>query len=328
MGALYKGRNSPFWHYKFVLNGVRKDISTKCCNRRDAEHFVKLLEAKQNEKVLFNIKVSPFLSIGLKHYLNVRKLKKTSESSYKNAVEHFITAAGEKRIDEYTIFDYEKLLRYLEKNDFAEASKGIITRNVFAIFNYFVKNEYIRKNPITAIRIKEKPKPIDEQDLEKIEKYFAENDPAFHRIIKFALLTGFRRSTICAPMSIDMRRKLIQARNVKANRDFVIPIYKALETFFVECGFQEYFVGRFTNLNESTISHKFGSGIKKLLEEKEIDKHYKFHHLRHTAATGFGKIGLDIKAIKDILDHTDIRTSENYIKTDFEYLRSKLDGKN
>ncbi|HOI30874.1 MAG TPA: tyrosine-type recombinase/integrase [Melioribacteraceae bacterium] len=328
MGTLYKGRNSPYWHYKFVLDGVRKDISTKCRNRRDAEHFVKLIEAKQNEKVIFNIKVSPPLSIGLKHYLSVRSLKKSSESSYKNAVEHFITAAGEKRIDEYTIFDYEALIRYLEKNDFAEASKGIITRNVFAVFNYFVKNEYIRKNPITAIRIKEKPKPIDEMDLIEIRKYFAENDPLFYRIIEFALLTGFRRSTICAPMSIDMPRRLIQARNVKADRDFVIPIYKALEEFLLGCGYKEYFVGRFTKLNESTISHKFGYGITKLTEEKRISKHYKFHHLRHTAATEFGKAGLDIKSIKDILDHTDIRTSENYIKTNFEYLRSKLDGKN
>lgn len=328
MGTLYKGRNSPYWHYKYVLDGVRKDISTKCRNRRDAEHFVKLLEAKQNEKVIFNIKVSPPLSIGLKHYLSVRSLKKSSESSYKNAVEHFITAAGEKRIDEYTIFDYEALIHYLEKNDFAEASKGIITRNVFAVFNYFVKNEYIRKNPITAIRIKEKPKPIDELDLKEIRKYFAENDPLFYRIIEFALLTGFRRSTICAPMSIDMPRRLIQARNVKADRDFVIPIYKALEEFLVGCGYKEYFVGRFTKLNESTISHKFGYGITKLTEEKRISKHYKFHHLRHTAATEFGKAGLDIKSIKDILDHTDIRTSENYIKTNFEYLRSKLDGKN
>ena len=328
MGTLYKGRNSPFWHYKFVLNGLRKDISTKCRNRRDAEHFVKILEAKQTEKVLYNIKVSPPLSLGLKHYLNVRKLKKSSEHSYKNAIEHFITAAGEKRIDEYTIFDYEELLRYLDKNNFAEASKGIITRNVFAIFNYFVKNEYIRKNPITAIRIKEKPKPIDENDLLKIREYFAKNDPPFYRIIEFALLTGFRRSTICAPMSIDLHRRLIQARNVKADRDFVIPIYKALEEFLVRCGYLEYFIGRFTKMNESTISHKFGSGIKKLLEDKKISKHYKFHHLRHTAATEFGKVGLDIKAIKDILDHTDIRTSENYIKTDFEYLRSKLDGKN
>ena len=328
MSSLYKGKNSPFWHFKVVENGKRKDVSTKCKNRKDAEIFLKQYDARLKEKVSGEIRVCPTLSMGLKHYLTVRKLKQSTISAYTNACEHFITANNDKRLEDYTIFDHGKFIEYLNKNDFSEASKGILTRHLFAIFNYFVRNDYLRKNPITAIRKKEMPKPISETDLVEILKYFHDNDKEFEKIVRFAMLTGFRRSTICEVLGIDMERKLLQARNVKASRDFVLPIYEELEKFLrTEYHIDKLFVGRITKLTISTISHKFHVANVELHEKGKISHEYKFHSLRHTAATDFGRKGLDLKSIKDILDHSDLRTSEGYVKQDLEILRERMNQK-
>ena len=328
MSSLYKGKNSPYWHFKIVLNGKRIDFSTKYKNRKDAENYVKQYELKLSEKVSGIIKVCPTLSFGLKHYITVRKLKPGTIYGYKNACEHFITVNDDKRLEDYTIFDHSKFIDYLVKNNFSEAAKGIVTRYLFAIFNYYIKNDYIRKNPITAIRNKELPKPIPENDLKEIINYFHDKDKEFEKIIRFALLTGFRRSTICEVLGIDMERRLIQAKNVKANRDFIIPIYEELEKFLRnELGIEKLYVGRLTKLNISTISHKFHSANMELYKKEKISQMYKFHSLRHTAATNFGNKGLDFKAIKDILDHTDLRTSEGYVQKNLDYLREKMNEK-
>ncbi|MFA5805550.1 MAG: tyrosine-type recombinase/integrase [Melioribacteraceae bacterium] len=328
MSSLYKGKNSKNWHLKIVINGKRQDISTKCTNRKDAENFVKQYELKLREKVSGVIKVCPTLSQGLKHYVTVNKLGKNTIRSYKNACEHFITVNGDKRFEEYTIFDHSRFIEYLDKNNFSEATKGIMTRSLFSIFNYFVKNDYIKRNPIKAIRKTELPKPISEKDLNEILNYLHENDKEFEKIVRLALLTGFRRSTICEVLGIDMDRRLIQAKNVKAGRDFIIPIYEELERFLRnEFGIEKLFVGKITKLNISTISHKFHSANVELYNKGKISASYKFHSLRHTAATNFGNKGLDLKSIKDILDHSDLKTSEGYVQQNLDFLRERMNQK-
>lgn len=328
MSSLYKGKNSPYWHFKIISNGKRVDLSTKCKNRKDAENFVKQYELKLWEKVSGMIKVCPTLSQGLKHYVTVHKLSKNTIRSYQNACEHFITVNGDKRFEEYTIFDHSRFMEYLDKNNFSEATKGIMTRSLFSIFNYFIKNDYIKRNPIKALRKTELPKPISEKDLNEILNYLHENDKEFEKIVRLALLTGFRRSTICDVLGIDLIRRIIHAKNIKAKREFIIPIYEELESFLRnELHIDNLFVGRITKLSVTTVSHKFHSANEALYKKGKISSIYKFHSLRHTAATNFSNKGLDIKSIKDILDHSDLKTSEGYVKQDVEFLRERMNQK-
>ena len=328
MSTLYKGKNSKYWHLKIVINGKRLDLSTKCTNRKDADNYLKQYELKLKEKVSGIIKVCPTLSQGLKHYITVHKLSKNTIRSYQNACEHFITVNYDKRIEDYTIFDHSNFMEYLDKNKLSETSKGIMTRSIFSIFNYFVKNDYIKRNPIIALRKIETPKPIIEKDVNEILNYLHENDEEFEKIVRFALLTGFRRSTICEVLGIDMNRRIMQAKNVKAKRDFIIPIYEELESFLrKEYGFRDLFVGRITRFSVTTLSHKFHAANVELLEKGKISRIYKFHSLRHTAATDFGNKGLDLKSIKDILNHSDLKTSEGYVQQNLDILRERMNNK-
>jgi site-specific recombinase XerD len=220
--------------------------------------------------------------------------------------------------------DYAKLINYFKQHNYSEASKGIYTRALYALFNYYIKNDYIRKNPITAIRKNNKPKPIDRKELEIIKDHIKKSDPEFYRVVQFALLTGFRRSTITEPMTIDLKRGIIHAKNIKVGRDFQFPIYSELEHHLREFGIEEYFVGKITKLTRDSISKKFHKAVGKLQTDGKIENKYNFHCLRHTAATGWGRRGLDIKSVKTLLDHTDIKTSEHYVESDYGYIKSKL----
>jgi site-specific recombinase XerD len=64
------------------------------------------------------------------------------------------------------------------------------------------------------------------------------------------------------------------------------------------------------------------------MNETKIKQSYNFHQLRHTGATEFGRKGLDIKAIKTMLDHTDIRTSDGYVEQNLDYIKRRMNEKN
>lgn len=324
MGTLYKGKNSKFWHLKITINGRRCDISTGQKTRRDAENFKKGYENRLKENDPRAAILIPKFSHALKHFLKVKQIKHKTWELYKYSAEHMLTAVTDKEIDSYNIFDYERLLDYLNKKNFSTSTKSIITRHLFAIFNYFKKEGYLKKNPIQKINIKEMPKPIGEDDLKRILAYFKELDSSYYRLVRFAVLTGFRRSTLTEPLIIDMKKEIIRAKNVKGDRDFYFPIYQELKIFLNECGINEIFVGKFTKFSATTLSHKFNAGIKKLLNDGFIEKHYNFHQLRHTAATHFADKLADIKSVKDILDHTDIRTSEGYVKINLDSVKRRL----
>ncbi len=55
-------------------------------------------------------------------------------------------------------------------------------------------------------------------------------------------------------------------------------------------------------------------------EKAEIKKEVSFHSLRHSFATHMLEKGIDIKFIKELLGHFDIRTTERYLHVSKEQL--------
>ena len=53
--------------------------------------------------------------------------------------------------------------------------------------------------------------------------------------------------------------------------------------------------------------------IKEAVKRAEIKKHVTSHVLRHTYATHLLEMGLDIMSLKELLGHTDIRTTLIYL---------------
>jgi len=167
--------------------------------------------------------------------------------------------------------------------------------------NWARQEEYIDKvPPIKMYKIaKNLTRYLNKEEIKKILHYAKKNKPEMHRIIIFALFTGCRRQEI-----IKARYEHIQGSKIKifgkGNKERIIPLLpQALEA--------RQDIGKiFSYKHVSTVSNYFRA----IARACEVPA--RFHDIRHTAGTQMLASGIDLKIVKDILGHTDIRTTEIY----------------
>jgi integrase len=175
--------------------------------------------------------------------------------------------------------------------------------HIKASLGWAMAEGYIDKIPqIKKIKIGETiPRYLSIDDIKKILKYAKDKSPEMYRIIKFALYTGCRRAEI-----IKARYDHIQDQSIriygKGSKERLIPLLpQALDI-------QKDIGKLFTYKHVSTLSHYF------LKIVRACGVQARFHDLRHTAATQMLASGIDLKIVKEILGHADIRTTEIYAK--------------
>ena len=95
----------------------------------------------------------------------------------------------------------------------------------------------------------------------------------------------------------------------------LIHVFLTIEKLFVE------------KIIKQRNSDKFHAANAELHEKERISHECKFNSQWLTAPLKFGGKGLDLKSIKDILDHLDLKTLEGYIKQDLDILRKRLNQK-
>ena len=71
--------------------------------------------------------------------------------------------------------------------------------------------------------------------------------------------------------------------------------------------------------HHDTISHKWQKVMKK------FGLKYRFHDLRHTTASWLILNGVSLKAVQDLLGHSDIRVTQIYAHLNDEYLREAVE---
>lgn len=183
------------------------------------------------------------------------------------------------------------------------ASLNTYLRHIKAGLNWARQQEYIKKvPPIHGNKTgKALPRFLSKEDVKALLEHAAINKPEMERVIRFALYTGARRQEIITARYEHIVDGEIRIRG-KGDKERMVPVTpEALR--------EKQDIGKiFSYQHGSTISNYFrelsnACGIKA-----------RFHDLRHTAGTYMLAAEIPIDVIRDILGHTDIRTTEIYAK--------------
>ncbi len=197
---------------------------------------------------------------------------------------------------------------------------------------------WVRENPCELVPKEKEPKDIgrvlttDEEAL-LINKSKGICNGDLQHIILLALHTGFRIGQV--PLlkwtDIDLQKKTIKSLNEKTRQTYLIPMSEALHVMLLARSRVCHISGLVfpsdsgTPLDKNNIRRAFRIA----LDAAKI-KGFRFHDLRHTAATRLAQAGVDIYAIASFLNHSQLSTTKRYAKHSVESLRravSVLDRK-
>lgn len=156
----------------------------------------------------------------------------------------------------------------------------------------------------------------------EVRKLLKASDLLKHRLI-LALLYGcglrrFELINIKLP-DIDLERKMLHIREGKGRKDRYVPLGNHLVR-----GIQSYlkadppYVWLFNGkTNDGKLQQFSETGVQWVIKESAkkagIKKHVTSHVLRHTYATHLLEMGMDIMTLKDLLGHSDIKTTLVYL---------------
>ncbi len=280
------------------------------------------------------------LLFNFKEHLSVLNRSPATIKTYSEHVQIFLDAAGsgdirqvtQKAIESYIVglFDHKTK----DGKPYRVSTICVKIRSIKRFFEYLEKSNVIFINP--AERITE---PQKEKDRIKSTLSPTEVDCILHQpnlgtltgirdrtILEVFYATGIRLNELCnlTVYDADLQGGVIRVKG-KGRKDRVVPMGKHAKKFL-----REYIAKarprllRGNRTNRHLFADRYGkpiSGqvtsimIRTHARAAKIKKQVTAHTFRHTFATVLVKNGADIAAVQEMLGHSDIKTTEIYIRS-------------
>jgi integrase/recombinase XerC len=323
---LFKRKGVYYLQYEEPKTGQIKRISTKQKMKKDALIFVsnykKIIEEKNQKKT---ISFDQFE----KEYLELKK--KSSSPSYiisiKLTFKKFREANGNSLLEDIRFNQVETFIMNIHSNSASLAS--LYYRILKAAFNKAVEWEYIKTNPLAKLKLPRAkinlPLFINAGELELILEHV--NDEQLKQFYTLALHTGLRLNEILNLRwsAIDFEEKLLKVEHsegfiTKGKKERILPlnsvVFKLLKDKFISLPIihiekNDLIFCKYTGmkLNGDYVSKQFKKALRKT---KGINKSLHLHSLRHSFASLLVQKGVSLYVVKDLLGHTDVRTTQIY----------------
>ncbi len=286
------------------------------------------------------------MNIFLKEYLAVLKLEKNladnTLNSYKNDISSLLNFLEEQKIDDPSEIKYEHLtafFRALNKAGLNSRSAARYYSSIKGFFKYLLANNYVTSSPIEKVPPPKIPKnlppvlSVSEVDsiLSKpdVNEKLGLRDKA---ILETFYACGLRESELINLKLSDLflDEEIIRVFG-KGSKERLVPIGSSAIKWI-----REYLKGSRPLLEKKTKSESFlflnkraaklsRMGVWKIVsryvKEAEIQKEVHPHTFRHSFATHLLEGGADLRAVQEMLGHSDISTTQIYTHIDREYIK-------
>lgn len=282
----------------------------------------------------------------LQEYLTVLKLERNLSgntlSSYKNDINSFISFLETKSISDFSDVDSKILVSFfkvLKDSGLTSTSAARYHSSIKGFFSYLHQNNYILSNPVDKINppklSRKLPAVLNVNEIDKIldlpdiSDKFGLRDKA---ILEVLYACGLRVSELLNLKISDLylNEEVLRVFG-KGGKERLVPIGRSAIKWT-----QEYLrKGRpllekklksenivFLNTRGTRLSRM---GIWKIIDhyskQAGIEKEVHPHTFRHSFATHLIEGGADLRAVQEMLGHSDISTTQIYTHIDRDYIK-------
>ncbi len=298
-GHRYRKKVGP---YKALADSAWAKIQTEIAENR-------FLDVKKTKQVRFEDFADRYLNLHCK--VNHRSIAAVGQVEILKR--HF---AG-KYLHEITPVMIERFKAERLKEKVCPATANRALTCLKAIFNKAIKwKEFDGTNPVNDVNFfKEENHKIRFLDKEEIVKLIQSAPDEIKPLIIIAICTGMRRGELLNLkwQDIDFKQGIIHLLVTKSGKKREVPMNEQARQALMSIRKQPDCPYVFINRNGDPwrdVRRRFMAALK-----AAGIKDFRFHDLRHTCATQLNIQGTDLITIKEILGHSDIKTTMIYAHT-------------
>lgn len=292
------------------------------------------------EKLSLNNKNKKILDDYQIYLITIKHMdKNTSVSSYVTDIYKYLTYQEKNNISNPLKIKYNNIIKYLKYLDDNNLAKTSIARKIVAIksFHNYLSETYNINNESSKIKsFKEYRKLPNILTIEEVDnlldiKLDTPFDYRNKAMLELMYSSGLRVSELVSLklQDIDLDNSYVRCFG-KGSKERIVPIGEYANNY-LKIYIQDYRdsmkKGYYTeniflnNHGKEMTRQGFFKIIKKIANEKNIDKNITPHMLRHSFATHLLNNGADLRTIQEMLGHANITTTQIYTNVSTEILK-------
>ena len=275
------------------------------------------------------------------NYLStVKRASKNTVAAYIRdlvKLENFMNEHGKKCMEEITATNLTTYVLYLERQGLSTATISRSIASIRAFFMYMLRQGRIAQDPSEQLKPpkveKKVPETLTIEEVNLLLEQPSGDSPKELRdkaMLEYA--TGIRVSELIALKMTDVNLNLNYICCKVGEKERIIPFETAAKTALVRyiqsargnmCGNTDYL---FTNCQGTPMTRQgFWKIIKHYAAMAGIHKDITPHMIRHSFAAHLVNNGADLKAVQEMLGHSDISTTQIYMKKSAVRLKEVYD---
>lgn len=277
------------------------------------------------------------------NYLStVKRASKNTVAAYIRdlvKLENFMNEHGKKCLEEITATNLTTYVLYLERQGLSTATISRSIASIRAFFMYMLRQGRIAQDPSEQLKPpkveKKVPETLTIEEVNLLLEQPSGDSPKELRdkaMLELLYATGIRVSELIALKMTDVNLNLNYICCKVGEKERIIPFETAAKTALVRyiqsargnmCGNTDYL---FTNCQGTPMTRQgFWKIIKHYAAMAGIHKDITPHMIRHSFAAHLVNNGADLKAVQEMLGHSDISTTQIYMKKSAVRLKEVYD---
>lgn len=289
-------------------------------------------------------KLQPTVDDYLDYLAQQRRMSAHTVNNYRRDLKHLCEFCQRSDIDNWAQLktrDLRQFAAFLNRKGLASRSIQRMLSAIRSFFQYLIKHELAHSNPAQAVQApkaeKRLPSTLDVDQMNALldhttpDTFVSTRDRA---IMELFYSSGLRLAELAALdlRDIDFGDQLVHVTG-KGNKDRVCPVgtkaIKALQNWLEkrdQTGFFDqpavFITQQGRRLGVRSIQKRLSFWGKK----QGISDHVHPHRLRHAFASHMLESSGDLRAVQELLGHSDISTTQIYTHVDFQHLAKVYDS--